>query len=334
MAEIQPPEAQINGGGGVGGAVSGGVGGGGGAMVMGPSETVGSKRQRRPSVRLGDIGGDQPYDSHVRRTAKQWKLPIEHHHHSQRTNRDFAKTSKTRPLINFSSGGDPLDALDLDEREIRDANLETMAIGSWKLKDSKKRGSLSTKRIRSNWISPKLDDGGGGGADTGGAEGDEKYSAGEDVDDGNRDFDVENSESPLKEQSPIHSLENLAVDGHGIGNEREILYHGNRRQIRARVSDNHDGMELSGPSDNEAREWKCGDRNGNGGRARCEEDGVRVWLNGLGLGRYAPVFEVHEVDDEVLPMLTLEDLKDMGINAVGSRRKMFCAIQKLGKGFS
>jgi hypothetical protein len=40
------------------------------------------------------------------------------------------------------------------------------------------------------------------------------------------------------------------------------------------------------------------------------------------------------VDDEVLPMLTLEDLKDMGINAVGSRRKMFCAIQKLGKGFS
>jgi hypothetical protein len=54
----------------------------------------------------------------------------------------------------------------------------------------------------------------------------------------------------------------------------------------------------------------------------------------LGLGRYAPVFEVHEVDDEVLPMLTLEDLKDMGINAVGSRRKLYCAIQKLGKGFS
>ncbi|KAF4390502.1 hypothetical protein F8388_005999 [Cannabis sativa] len=48
----------------------------------------------------------------------------------------------------------------------------------------------------------------------------------------------------------------------------------------------------------------------------------------------APVFEIHEVDDDVLPMLTLEDLKDMGINAVGSRRKMYSAIQKLGKGFS
>jgi hypothetical protein len=57
--------------------------------------------------------------------------------------------------------------------------------------------------------------------------------------------------------------------------------------------------------------------------------GVKTWLDGLGLSRYAPVFEIHEVDDEVLPMLTLEDLKDMGIGAVGSRRKMYAAIQKL-----
>ncbi|OEL32599.1 hypothetical protein BAE44_0006384 [Dichanthelium oligosanthes] len=57
--------------------------------------------------------------------------------------------------------------------------------------------------------------------------------------------------------------------------------------------------------------------------------GVKAWLDGLGLSRYAPVFEIHEVDDEVLPMLTLEDLKDMGIGAVGSRRKMYAAIQKL-----
>ncbi|PKA53908.1 hypothetical protein AXF42_Ash011388 [Apostasia shenzhenica] len=57
---------------------------------------------------------------------------------------------------------------------------------------------------------------------------------------------------------------------------------------------------------------------------------VRSWLERLGLGRYWPIFEMHEVDDEVLPLLTLEDLRDMGINAVGSRRKMYCAIQKLG----
>ncbi|KAG8098946.1 hypothetical protein GUJ93_ZPchr0013g37180 [Zizania palustris] len=57
--------------------------------------------------------------------------------------------------------------------------------------------------------------------------------------------------------------------------------------------------------------------------------GVKTWLDGLGLSRYAPVFEIHEVDDEVLPLLTLEDLKDMGIGAIGSRRKMYAAIQKL-----
>uniref|UniRef100_J3LUS3 SAM domain-containing protein n=1 Tax=Oryza brachyantha TaxID=4533 RepID=J3LUS3_ORYBR len=57
--------------------------------------------------------------------------------------------------------------------------------------------------------------------------------------------------------------------------------------------------------------------------------GVKAWLEGLGLSRYAPVFEIHEVDDEVLPLLTLEDLKDMGIGAVGSRRKLYAAIQKL-----
>ncbi|KAG2329598.1 hypothetical protein Bca4012_020854 [Brassica carinata] len=63
-------------------------------------------------------------------------------------------------------------------------------------------------------------------------------------------------------------------------------------------------------------------------------EGVKIWLQELGLGRYWPMFEIHEVDDEVLPLLTLEDLKDMGISAVGSRRKLFSAIQKLGREFS
>ncbi|KAK1271064.1 hypothetical protein QJS04_geneDACA020904 [Acorus gramineus] len=85
------------------------------------------------------------------------------------------------------------------------------------------------------------------------------------------------------------------------------------------------------PSETDGQDWK--ERSNNGRCRSVEEGGVRGWLSGLGLERYAPVFEIHEVDEEVLPLLTLEDLKDMGINAVGSRRKMFCAIQKLGKGF-
>lgn len=300
---------------------------GGGTLMLNTCEAVASsKRQRRPSVRLGDIG-DQPYESHVRRSNKPWKLGLDH----RRDSNASGKASKTRPLMNLSSGGGGADFNETLEGEDKEGNLDSVAIGSWKLKESKKRGSTATKRVRSNWVS-RIDEGGGGG------EGEEKYSAGEDMDDGYRDFDKENSESPLKEQSPIHSLENLGVEGHG--NDRDMHYLGNRRSIRARVSEgreHHDGIELSGPSDTDARDWKCGtsgDRNGNGGRGSCGEDGVRIWLNGLGLGRYAPVFEIHEVDDEVLPMLTLEDLKDMGINAVGSRRKMYCAIQKLGKGFS
>ncbi|KAL6643536.1 hypothetical protein ACP70R_018302 [Stipagrostis hirtigluma subsp. patula] len=56
---------------------------------------------------------------------------------------------------------------------------------------------------------------------------------------------------------------------------------------------------------------------------------VAGWLWGMGMGRYAAAFEAHEVDGEVLPWLTMDDLRDMGIGAVGARRKLFCAIQKL-----
>lgn len=60
-------------------------------------------------------------------------------------------------------------------------------------------------------------------------------------------------------------------------------------------------------------------------------NGVRGWLQSLGLGKYAQHFEAHEVDIEVLPLLTFDDLKEMGITAVGSRRKLYFAIQQLGK---
>jgi hypothetical protein len=61
--------------------------------------------------------------------------------------------------------------------------------------------------------------------------------------------------------------------------------------------------------------------------------GVRGWLQVLDLARYAEIFELHEVDNEVLPLLTMEDLREMGVNAVGARRKMFTAIQDLHHGY-
>nr|GEV45523.1 hypothetical protein [Tanacetum cinerariifolium] len=53
---------------------------------------------------------------------------------------------------------------------------------------------------------------------------------------------------------------------------------------------------------------------------------VGGWLEDVGFGRYAGVFEMHEVDEEALPLLTLDDLKEMGVLAVGTRRKLYAAI--------
>ncbi|XP_076910008.1 uncharacterized protein LOC143567485 [Bidens hawaiensis] len=53
---------------------------------------------------------------------------------------------------------------------------------------------------------------------------------------------------------------------------------------------------------------------------------VGRWLEDVGFGRYASVFEMHEVDEEALPLLTVDDLKEMGVLAVGPRRKLYAAL--------
>ncbi|MBO9447451.1 adenylate/guanylate cyclase domain-containing protein [Ruegeria sp. R14_0] len=58
---------------------------------------------------------------------------------------------------------------------------------------------------------------------------------------------------------------------------------------------------------------------------------VRTWLEGLGLGEYASAFAENFVDAQVLPHLTEQDIKDIGVTAVGHRRKLLSAIAKLGE---
>src|SRR6516225_6182785 len=53
---------------------------------------------------------------------------------------------------------------------------------------------------------------------------------------------------------------------------------------------------------------------------------IEVWLQGLGLERYAPAFRDNEIDWEVLPKLTSEDLGEIGVAAVGHRRRLLDAI--------
>src|SRR5262252_1620433 len=61
------------------------------------------------------------------------------------------------------------------------------------------------------------------------------------------------------------------------------------------------------------------------------EAGVNVaaWLNRLGLEQYERAFRENDVDAEVLPDLTAEDLIGLGVTSIGHRRKLLAAIAAL-----
>jgi class 3 adenylate cyclase/tetratricopeptide (TPR) repeat protein len=56
---------------------------------------------------------------------------------------------------------------------------------------------------------------------------------------------------------------------------------------------------------------------------------VGGWLRRLGLEQYEAAFCENKIDDTVLPSLTAEDLKDLGVGFVGDRRKLLDAIVAL-----
>src|SRR5262245_53621137 len=50
---------------------------------------------------------------------------------------------------------------------------------------------------------------------------------------------------------------------------------------------------------------------------------IVVWLRSLGLGKYEAAFRENEIDETVLPSLTHEILKELGVTAIGHRRSGF-----------
>ena len=56
---------------------------------------------------------------------------------------------------------------------------------------------------------------------------------------------------------------------------------------------------------------------------------VVVWLRSLGLGKYEAAFRENEITEKVLPNLTAEDLKELGVAALGHRRTLLDAIAAL-----
>jgi class 3 adenylate cyclase/tetratricopeptide (TPR) repeat protein len=57
---------------------------------------------------------------------------------------------------------------------------------------------------------------------------------------------------------------------------------------------------------------------------------VAAWLKNLGLGQYEAAFRDNAIDGDLLPSLTAEDLKDLGVTIVGHRRRLLDAIAALG----
>src|ERR1700687_468588 len=52
-------------------------------------------------------------------------------------------------------------------------------------------------------------------------------------------------------------------------------------------------------------------------------------LRGLGLGQYEEKFRDNKIDADLLPRLTVDDLKDIGVSVVGDRRRLLDAIALL-----
>src|SRR6516165_8667988 len=67
-------------------------------------------------------------------------------------------------------------------------------------------------------------------------------------------------------------------------------------------------------------------------RARNDTMDIGGWLRELGLERYEQAFRENEIDLRVLPKLTTEDLKELGVAAIGHRRLLIDAIAALPAG--
>src|ERR1700741_3212085 len=69
---------------------------------------------------------------------------------------------------------------------------------------------------------------------------------------------------------------------------------------------------------------------------RREGDAVDIadWLRGLGPEEYGPAFDENAINWDVLSERTADDLREIGVAALGDRRRLLAAIAALGEGAS
>ena len=56
---------------------------------------------------------------------------------------------------------------------------------------------------------------------------------------------------------------------------------------------------------------------------------IRAWLAELGLAKYAEAFSSNAIDVDIVRELTEADLKDLGVEAMGDRKRLLRAIASL-----
>jgi predicted ATPase/class 3 adenylate cyclase len=56
---------------------------------------------------------------------------------------------------------------------------------------------------------------------------------------------------------------------------------------------------------------------------------VGAWLRGLGLDRYEQAFRDNDIDADLLPTLTADDLRELGVASLGHRKRLLAAITAL-----
>jgi hypothetical protein len=56
---------------------------------------------------------------------------------------------------------------------------------------------------------------------------------------------------------------------------------------------------------------------------------VGAWLRDLGLGHYEQAFRDNHIDAGLLPTLTADDLREIGVVSLGHRKRLLAAIATL-----
>lgn len=310
-------------------------------MVLG----VNSKRQRRPNVRLGEIGDVSAANSY----RNSWKLG---ENREEKNLKHERKSSKETTEMDFQVDcGFPLrkssfpdsepgvsPRLDAHNRENKNpnsietvsqfTNLETDVTNAKldfgkvtrKSRGMKRRSMREHSSIGSTWNSRFSSEIANEDGKLHGDNAAEEPTS-------NAFYDV----YTIKEFNDPLDRETSELSKHAYENElAEHISDMNVRNDSDEFWTENDSKEGNGfSSDDTYNKISEVQRTGNGGAAVPDVSG---WLEEMGFEKYAGIFEMHEVDGEVLPLLTFEDLKEMGINAVGPRRKLFTAIQRLKDG--